>query len=121
MPEPALTASTWPESDFLAAATAILDQLEEAIDRAADSAQADLDVARKANGILEVSIEADAGDSKVIINLQTPMREIWVAAKSGGYHFRKVGEQWHDTRSQEELMSALSRMMAEQAGETIAL
>jgi CyaY protein len=110
-----------PESDFLAQAHGVLDRIEHAIDRAADVSQTDLDYARKAEGILELSFEGAVGDSKIIVNLQTPMREIWVAAKSGGYHFRLQDGAWRDTRSGAELFAALSQYASEQAGEPVAL
>ncbi len=69
-------------------------------------------------GILD--IEFDNG-SKVIINRQTPNREIWVAAKSGGFHFRFDGAGWRDTRSQQALASLLAKVIGEQGGIDIAI
>jgi CyaY protein len=69
-------------------------------------------------GIL--TLEFDDG-SKVIINRQTPSREIWVAAKSGGFHFRFGGTDWLDTRSGEALPALLSRVVGEQSGAGIAI
>jgi CyaY protein len=57
----------------------------------------------------------------VIVNRQTPNREIWVAARSGGFHFRLSEGEWRDTRSGEELIASLERILAAQSGETIAL
>ena len=54
--------------------------------------------------------------SKVIVNRQTFNREIWVAAKSGGFHFRFDGSAWRDTRSDERLELLLARVVAEQSG-----
>ncbi len=53
--------------------------------------------------------------SKIIINSQAPMQELWVAARSGGFHYRRDGERWVDTRSGSELYAALSGYVSEQA------
>jgi CyaY protein len=64
-------------------------------------------------GILE--IEGDDG-GKIVVNRHAAMQEIWVAARSGGHHFRPEGGLWVDTRSGEELMATLSRCISEQSG-----
>ena len=69
-------------------------------------------------GILTIEF-ADGG--KVIVNRQAPNREIWVAAKSGGFHFRFDGAGWIDTRSGEPLAALLSRVVSTQAGTAIAI
>jgi len=75
-------------------------------------------------GILTLSF---VDGSKVIINRQTANREIWVAAKSGGFHFQLVESQsvrkfwWRDTRSGEPLATLLSRVISAQSGEEISI
>ena len=69
------------------------------------------------SGILTVTCP---DDSRVIINRQTPNREIWVAARSGGFHFTWREGEWRDTRSGEELFASLSRILSMQGGENIA-
>ncbi|MFP3740654.1 iron donor protein CyaY, partial [Burkholderia sp. SIMBA_019] len=59
--------------------------------------------------------------SKIIVNSQAPMQELWVAAKAGGFHFRHDGAKWMDTRSGAELYAALSTYMSQQAGATLTL
>lgn len=78
----------------------------------------DLDFEVKPGGVLE--IEFDDG-SKVIVNRHSAAREIWIAARSGGYHFRPDGGRWIATRSGEELFDALSRVIGEQSGLTVRL
>lgn len=70
--------------------------------------EADIDFERISEGIIEVELPA----SKIIINKQAVMQEIWLAAKSGGFHYRHVDGQWLDTRSGEELFAALVRLIA---------
>ncbi len=67
-----------------------------------------------------LTIDFDNG-TKIIVNRQTPNRELWVAAKSGGYHFRHDADQWLDTRSGRELFEVLAICISEQAGEQVAL
>jgi CyaY protein len=100
------------ESEYLQLADALFRRLEQVLEAA------DLDYEPAPGGILE--IEFDNG-SKIIVNRQTPMREIWVAAKSGGFHYRWRDGAWRDTRSGDELFAALSEMASGQAGRGVAL
>jgi CyaY protein len=102
------------EREFNALADAELRRIEDAI----ENCGADVDLEVKPGGVLE--LEFDNG-SKIIINRHTAAREIWVAAKSGGYHFRPQDGRWLGTRDGEDLVVAIARCMTEQAGETIRL
>ena len=105
------------ESEFIAAADRTLAAIGEALDRALDESAADLDWSLN-DGILE--LECDDG-SKIIVNRHVPNREIWVAARSGGFHFRPRDGVWRDTRSGEELGAALRALLDAQAQVTLAL
>jgi CyaY protein len=70
------------------------------------------------DGILEIEC---ADGSKLIVNRHVPNREIWVAARSGGFHFRADGSAWRDTRSGGELTAQLTRLLRDQAGLTVDL
>lgn len=96
------------ESEFAIASGQLLGQIEDAIDAAA----LDIDFERKGDGVLEIEF---ADSSRVIVNAQAPMRQIWIAAKSGGFHFEFAAGGWRDTRSGEALMVLLARVMSEQA------
>lgn len=100
------------ESEYLQLAEALFHRLEHELEAA------DLDYEPAPGGILE--IEFDNG-SKIIVNRQTPMREIWVAAKSGGFHYRWRDGAWRDTRGDGELFAALSEMASGQAGRPVVL
>ena len=92
-----------------------VDDVLAAIENALESVDADVDSEINA-GILTLEF---ANRSKVIVNRQTPNREIWVAAKSGGFHFHFDGAVWRDTRTNESLEALLSRVVSEQSGDVM--
>ncbi len=106
------------ESEFLGLAENTLAAIEQALENAANTDDLDTECSRAGN-VLE--IEFIENGNKIIINSQTPMQEIWVAAKSGGFHYKRIQDQWIDTRGGEELFAALSRLVSEQAGQPIRL
>jgi CyaY protein len=106
------------ESEFLALAEATLTQIEAALDRLNDEDVLDVECSRSGN-VLEIEF-IDNG-TKIIVNSQAPMREMWVAARSGGFHYKRVGDEWLNTRDGSELFAALSTMASEQAGATVVL
>ncbi|GAA5162289.1 iron donor protein CyaY [Viridibacterium curvum] len=106
------------EKTFLDLADAQMAKLEQVIEQAADDADLDLDIEARPGGILELSFP---NGSKMVINRHAAAREIWVAAKSGGFHYRPEGGQWLNTRDGEELHAALSRLLSEQAGQPLAI
>ena len=97
--------------------TALTDRVLRAIGAALDASGEDLDWSEN-DGVL--SIEWSAG-GRMIVNRHLPNREIWIAAKSGGFHFHADGAAWRDTRSGEELAVALQRLLEEQAGIAVRL
>ena len=98
------------ESEFHRAVDAILARIEAAVEGT------DLDVDLE-SGILTIECP-DA--SRIIVNRQTPNREIWVAARSGGFHFAHREGEWRDTRSGEELFASLARIVKLQSGVEVA-
>ena len=106
------------ESEFLALADAILGEIEGAFERAFDNDEVDVECSRSGN-VLE--IEFVENGSKIIVNSQAPMQEMWIAAKSGGFHYKHDGTQWINTRDQSELFAALSIMASQQAGVALTL
>jgi iron-sulfur cluster assembly protein CyaY len=102
------------ENEFEALAEAELARIEQAF----EASGVDADIEAKAGGVLEIEF---ADGSKMIVNRHGAAREIWVAARSGGFHFRHDGKQWRNTRDDSELYAALSRLVTEQSGETVTL
>lgn len=102
------------DSEFEALAEGTLAALE----RAFEAAALDADVEAKGAGVLELEF---ADGTKMVINRHTAAREIWVAAKSGGFHFRHDGSAWRDTRDGTELFGALSKLVSAQSGAPVVL
>ena len=104
------------ESDFNQLAEATMIRIEEAIE--ASGADIDYDTV---SDIL--TLEFDNG-SQIIINKQGPTRQLWVAARSGGFHFDYDESEgcWRlDGKADEELFALLQRCCSEQAGEPVEL
>lgn len=100
---------------FLERFEAALEHIEHAI----EASGADIETDRSGNVLtLEFPDESDCPHpgSKIIINSQAALEEIWVAAKSGGFHYRFDGTHWRDTRSGDELFTTLGMLIASQGG-----
>jgi CyaY protein len=105
------------DSEFMAATDRVLAAIGVALDAAL--AETDIDIDWNLNeGILEIECE---DGSKLIVNRHLPNREIWVAAKSGGFHFGLRDGGWHDTRSGTPLAVTLTALLKAQAGLHVAL
>jgi|SRR5687768_4980214 CyaY protein len=97
---------------FEVAAEEALERLEQALEGL------ELDFERKEGGVLEIEFD-DGG--KMIVNRHSAARELWVAARSGGFHFRWDGSAWRDTRSGEEFFAALSALLSRELGRGVRL
>lgn len=102
------------ESEFIRLAEQTLRELDRRIEASGIDAYCEF----KGTGVLEIEF----GDgSRIIVNGQPAAREMWVAAKSGGYHFRGDGGRWINTRDGTELFAALSAYVSQQAGVSVNL
>jgi CyaY protein len=102
------------ESEFIRRAEQTLQE----IDRRIEASGIDADCEFKGTSVLQIEF----GDgSRIIVNSQAAAREIWVASKSGGYHFRRDGARWVNTRDGGELFAAVSAYVSQQSGETVNL
>ena len=86
--------------------------IEAQVDRWLEDDVVDIDAART-GGLLELTLP---DRSKLVINTQPPLHELWLAARRGGYHFKCVGGRWLDTREGQEFFALLSACASEQAG-----
>lgn len=102
------------ESEF----TRLAEQTLQQLDRRIEACGIDADCEFKGTGVLEIEF---ADGSKIIVNSQAAAQEIWVAAKSGGYHFRRDGPIWVNTRDGSELFAALSTYVSRQSGHAVNL
>lgn len=104
------------DSEFMDQAERVLRAVEANCDRLNDEADADIDNQRTGGMVTLVF----ANRSQMVINLQKPLHEIWLAAKCGGFHYRFDGAQWIDTKGQGEFYSNLTRFASEQSGTPVA-
>ncbi|MFA7281304.1 MAG: iron donor protein CyaY [Sterolibacterium sp.] len=107
------------EREFNLQADAMLARIEQALEKCGD----EVDFEIGPGGVIELEFE-HGGGSKIIINRHSAAREIWVAAKSGGYHFKMDEtdpQHWVGTRDGIPLLEILSRCISEQAGSAVRL
>ena len=97
--------------EYFERAEAALKAIELACDRINEDTDIDLDNQR-VGGMVTLTF---ADRSQIVVNLQKPLHEIWVAAKRGGYHFRWQDTQWMDTKGAGELFALLTSVASEQA------
>lgn len=103
--------TTLTESEFHERVDATLSALEDAL----DDCDADVDV-QASGGVLSLTFE---NGTKLILSRQTPVRQLWLAARSGGFHFDWNGSAWVHDATGEALLSFMSRLALEQGGEKI--
>jgi CyaY protein len=100
------------ETEFLALVDQVLNSIESQTDDWAASLDLDIEASRSGN-VLTLVFE---DGTHVVINSQAPMQEIWVAARTGGFHFRYQDAQWINTRGGPELADTLSQICSQAAG-----
>ena len=98
--------------EFMDRAEKLLSRIESACDRINDQTDADIDNQR-VGGMITLTFD---NHSQIVINLQRPLHEVWLAARSGGYHFKFDGAQWLDTKGHGEFLACLSRDASAQTG-----
>lgn len=101
--------------DYHRESSALLARIESTIDGWLQGDVIDID-AQRSGGLLELSFP---NGSKIIINMQPPLHEIWLAARGGGFHYRWVSGQWLDTRDGSELLQSLSFHASTQGGQAL--
>ena len=108
----AVEGSELSDADYERETRALLARIEAAADRWLQNDVVDIDTLRT-GGLLELSFP---GGSKIIVNTQPPLHEMWLAARAGGFHYRWQSGRWVDTRDGSEFLEVLSRLASEQAG-----
>jgi CyaY protein len=101
--------------EYLDQAEALLLTVEAACDRINELSNVDIDNQRT-GGMVTLTF---ANRSQIIINLQKPLHEVWMAARAGGFHYKFSADRWLDTKDGSEFFSILSRCASEQAAHTL--
>ena len=114
------SAETIDDKQFYQLGSNLLHSIELALEAADDALDLDLDIERQGGNVINIRFK---DKSVIVVNTQPPLHEIWVAAKSGGYHYRWAGTMtkplWLDTKTGKELLSDLTEFASAQAGQAI--
>ncbi len=100
------------DTEFMDRAEAVLRAIETSCDRINEESDADIDNQR-VGGMVTLVFR---NRSQIVVNLQKPLHEIWLAAKAGGFHYKFDGNCWVDTKGHGEFFANLSAHASEQAG-----
>jgi CyaY protein len=100
------------DAEFRELTGTLLASIEATIDRWLQDDVVDIDASRS-GGLLELALP---DGSHLVVNTQPPLHELWLAARSGGFHYKWVGGRWADTRDGSEFLETLSRCASEQTG-----
>jgi len=115
-----LTVEAIDDKQFYQLGSNLLQSIEVALEAADDQLDLDLDVERQGGNVINIRFR---DKSVIVVNTQPPLHEIWVAAKSGGYHYRWAGTMinplWLDTKTGRELLSDLTQFASAQAGQVV--
>lgn len=103
--------SSLSDSDYLRLAHEAFARVEATIDRWLQQDVVDIDINR-VGSLLELTLP---DQSKLVINMQPPLHELWLAGRARGYHFKRVGDRWID-REGLEFFETLSACASQQAG-----
>ncbi|MED5622193.1 iron donor protein CyaY [Ideonella sp. BN130291] len=108
-------ASSLTDSDYHRLASEVLARVESTVDRWLDEDVIDIDTHRN-GGLLELTLP---DGSKIVLNMQPPLHELWLAARAGGYHFHHADGRWVD-REGREFFEVLGQCASAQAGQSLA-
>jgi CyaY protein len=103
--------------EFMDHAEKLLLAVERSCDRINDATDADID-AQRSGGMVTLTFP---NRTQIVVNLQKPLHEVWMAARSGGYHYRFDGSTWQDSKGAGEFFACLSQAATEQAGMPLSL
>jgi CyaY protein len=111
---------TLSDAGFYAIAEKTLKAIEISLEEAFQESDLDLDISRQGGNVVNIQFE---DKSVIVVNTQSPLQEIWVAAKEGGFHYKWSGTLseplWLDTKTGAELFKELSRLASQQAKTTL--
>ena len=109
-----ILSSSMTDLEYHDRADAVLARVESCVDEWLQDDVVDID-SQRTGGMLELAFP---NGSRIVLNTQPPLHELWLAARSGGYHYRCVDGSWRD-REGRELFETLSACASEQAGRSL--
>lgn len=101
------------ETEFIALAQKTFDDLEACIEALGE----DLDIERQGNVL---TIETEDG-FQIVINQQTPMKQIWLASLKGGYRFDWMDAHWVEAAKSQTIEDVLSGLLTQKLGHKVEL
>lgn len=102
--------------EYMDHAEAVLRSVEACCDRINETSDADID-SQRVGGMVTLVFR---NGSQIVINLQKPLHELWMATRAGGFHYRFDGTRWMDTKGHGEFFANLTQHAGEQAGQALA-
>ncbi|CAH0527391.1 iron donor protein CyaY [Vibrio hippocampi] len=93
----------------------LVDKKMQIIEEMIDDSEADIDYEVSGN-VMTLEFE---DRSQIIINRQEPMHEIWLASKSGGFHFKLIEDTWVCSKTGLELIEMVKQECVKHADEEI--
>ena len=100
------------DTEYMDRAEALLRAVEASCDRINEETDADVD-SQRVGGMVTITF---GNGSQIVVNLQKPLQEVWLAAKAGGFHYRFDGTRWMDTKGQGEFFQHLTQHASAMAG-----
>ncbi len=103
------------DPEYMDRAEALLGRVEACCDRINDETDADID-SQRVGGMVTLTFR---NRSQIVINLQKPLQEVWMATKAGGFHYRFDGRSWMDTKGAGEFFAHLTQHAGAQSGQAL--
>ena len=110
-----MQATTLTDAEYRRLTGEVLARIEATVDRWLQDDIIDID-SERTGGLLELSLP---GGSKIVVNTQPPLQELWLATRGGGHHFKHVDGAWRDTRDGAEFFARLSEAASAQGGKAL--
>jgi len=110
-----MSTSTLQDTEYQTAAERVLSAIERQCDDWLQQGVIDID-SNRSGGLVELEFP---NGSKIVVNKQPPLHEIWLAARNGGFHFKLAEGEWRDTRDGVEFFARLAEECSTQAGKQL--
>ena len=110
-----MQATTLTDAEYRRLTGEVLARIEATVDRWLQDDIIDID-GERTGGLLELSLP---GGSKIVVNTQPPLQELWLATRGGGHHFKHVDGAWRDTRDGAEFFARLSEAASTQGSKAL--